>query len=52
MPTEQNTTQPPIEEQTSNPQTPIEPPQKISLLWVVLGIGGILLMWFISSKVF
>ncbi|MFH0739853.1 MAG: hypothetical protein V1819_01785 [bacterium] len=46
---EQNTNQPPTQEQTP---IPVEPPQKISLTWVLIGIGGILLMWFISSKVF
>ncbi|MDD5433208.1 MAG: hypothetical protein PHE77_00915 [Candidatus Pacebacteria bacterium] len=39
-------------EQNQQPQTPIEPPQKISLVWIFLGIGGVLLMWLISSKVF
>jgi len=37
---------------TNQPQTPIDPSQKISLVWVLLGIGGVLLMWFISSKIF
>ncbi len=38
------------EQQTEKP--PIDPSQKISLVWVLFGIGGILLMWLISSKVF
>ncbi len=33
-------------------EKPAEPPQKISLVWVFIGIAGILLMWLISSKIF
>jgi len=41
-------------------QQPAEPPvqnieqpiQKIGLIWIFLGIGAILLMWFVSYKVF
>ncbi|MDO8524507.1 MAG: hypothetical protein Q7R99_02670 [bacterium] len=52
MAEEQNTNQPQATEQKPVPETPIEPPQKISLAWVFIGIAGILLMWFISSRVF
>lgn len=52
MPIEQNTNQPPTEEKNPVPENPIDPSQKVSLVWVLLGIAGILLMWFISSKVF
>lgn len=39
---------------SQNPEAgvPSDPPQKIGLLWVLLGIGAILLMWFVSHKVF
>ena len=52
MPTEQSTNQPLTTAENPAPENPAEPPQKISLVWVLFGIGGILLMWFISSKVF
>ena len=53
MTTEEQKINTPIAEE-SKPQEegPIQPPQKIGLVWIFFGIGGILLMWLISSKVF
>lgn len=47
---EKNTSEKPLEQ--SFAKNPEQPPQKISLTWVFLGIGAILLMWFVSYKVF
>jgi hypothetical protein len=49
---EQQAEKPTTPEQGQEPKPPIDPSQKISLVWVFFGIGGILLMWLISSKVF
>ncbi len=41
--------QQPVEPPVQNPEQPV---QKIGLVWIFLGIGAILLMWFVSYKVF
>ncbi|MDD5738527.1 MAG: hypothetical protein PHY72_01195 [Candidatus Pacebacteria bacterium] len=52
MATQQNINQPQEEGKTPAPENSTEPPQKISLVWVLFGIAGVLLMWFVSSKLF
>jgi len=49
---EQKTNTPATGEQQPKEENSAQPPQKIGLVWIFLGIGGILLMWLISSKVF
>jgi len=52
MTTDQNTNQSQTAGQAPVPENPTQPPQKISLVWVLFGIAGVLLMWFVSSKIF
>ena len=49
---EQKISTPATKEQQPKEETSPEPSQKIGLVWIFFGIGGILLMWLISSKVF